>query len=194
VSLHVIIIMRPGNIFRGSNTNTTTKPNQNSRYFGITSMSAFLTRPVLEHAMSMPASAAPSDMAKIVPTRACSRYAGLICHAARMLYCVGCIQTFTNLLCTFPISSLNPANGYLTPIGVDGAHREPVRAVRSGRVRKEGNRSYSWLGGEKLALSPGVAFPGRPYRRLELARSFALLSPQMQPPARPQSSGGGCAR
>jgi hypothetical protein len=48
-----------------------------------------------------------------------SRYAGLICHAARMLLRVGCIQKFTNLLRTFRISSLHPASGYLTPIGVD---------------------------------------------------------------------------
>ena len=48
-----------------------------------------------------------------------SRYAGLICDAARMLRCVGCIQKFTNLLPTFRISSLHPARGYLTPIGVD---------------------------------------------------------------------------
>src|SRR5215471_10960590 len=47
-----------------------------------------------------------------------SRYAGLICHAAQMLRCVGYIQEFTNLLRTFQISSLRPASGYLTPIGV----------------------------------------------------------------------------
>jgi hypothetical protein len=36
-----------------------------------------------------------------------------------MLRRVGCIQKFTNLLRTFRISSLHPARGYLTPIGVD---------------------------------------------------------------------------
>jgi hypothetical protein len=48
-----------------------------------------------------------------------SCYACLICQAARMLRRVGCIQKFTNLLRTFRISSLHPASGYLTPIGVD---------------------------------------------------------------------------
>jgi hypothetical protein len=48
-----------------------------------------------------------------------SRYAGLICHAAQMLRCAGCIQEFTNLFRAFRISSLRPANGYLTLIGID---------------------------------------------------------------------------
>jgi hypothetical protein len=47
------------------------------------------------------------------------RYAGLIRHAAQMVRCVGYILEFTNLLRTFRISSLRPASGYLTPIGVD---------------------------------------------------------------------------
>ena len=67
----------------------------------------------------MHASAAPSDVVKMVSGRfpACSRCAGLIFHAARMLYCVGCIQIFTNLLCAFPISSLHLAGGYSPPFG-----------------------------------------------------------------------------
>jgi hypothetical protein len=41
-----------------------------------------------------------------------------------MLRCVGYIQEFTNLLHAFRISSLRPANGYLTPIGVDGTKED----------------------------------------------------------------------
>jgi hypothetical protein len=39
--------------------------------------------------------------------------------SALLLKIAGCIQEFTNLLRAFRISSLRPASGYLTPIGVD---------------------------------------------------------------------------
>src|SRR5262245_37108259 len=82
----------------------------------------FSTRPVLEYAISVHASATPSKQVKTVSGRLPASSFALgrpICHAAQMLSCVGYIQEFTNLLRIFRISSLRPASAYLTPIGGD---------------------------------------------------------------------------
>ena len=72
-----------------------------------------------------------------------SRYAGLTCHAARMLRRVGCIQKFTNLLRTFRISSLHPASGYLTPIGVDAGRFEGAATGRERDWEKPGYAAFA---------------------------------------------------
>ena len=145
-----------------------------------------------------------------------SRYAGLICHAARMLRRVGCIQKFTNLLRTFRISSLHPASGYLTPIGVDAGRlrgrqrrehhqeceakfrlislfRTPRAGASGGRTDRKSLLALRGVGPESEAES--VRFHGRRVtkvgREVKQALEAAEQGCQRRTRALPAVSGGG---